>query len=88
MSILDSDDDVELRKYLISFFSTTNVINNDRYLTVTTYHSHSPPIGTYVTCSQKRRLNHHLTPLAMSFIKYHAKTATPHTVVKHVAHFT
>ena len=61
---------------------------SNRYLTVTTYHSHSPPIGTYVTCSQKRRLNHHLTPLAMSFIKYHAKTATPHTVVKHVAHFT
>ena len=55
---------------------------------VTTYHSHSPPIGTYVTCSQKPRLNHHLTPLAMPFIKYHVKTVTPHTVFKHVAHFT
>ena len=63
-------------------------LSKDIYLTVITYHSHSPPIGTYVTCSQKRRLNHHLTPLAMSFIKCHAKTAAPHTVVKHVAHFT
>ena len=36
----------------------------------------------------KPRLNHPLTPLAMSFIKYHVKTVTPHTVVKHVAHFT
>ena len=48
----------------ISLYPTTRPYPNplDRYPTVTTYHSHSPPIGTYVTCSQKPRLNHPLTP--------------------------
>ena len=36
----------------------------------------------------KMKTQPYLTPLAMSFIKYHAKISTPHTVVKHIAHFT
>ena len=57
-------------------------------LTVTIYHSHSLLTKTFTTCRQRLRLNHLPTPLAMSIIKYHIKTAMPHTAVKLVAHFT